>query len=223
MTIQAHVDNGYLGDGASITIYAADEDGRQIGEETFVPLTLDADERIVEDIPTVLRAAGYEIVPGTGTDTEYGYAVEVAPIESTAVYLSMPEIAERAGLAEQTVRQYRSRGRLPHPDAMIGRTPGWQVATADAWIATLPGQGARTDLRRQRVDGYDVIRVADGQSDYDPEDVGKLAIQHDGQLEAFADDLDTARAHISAATGTAVELTPAESYHGESRWTAHAI
>jgi predicted DNA-binding transcriptional regulator AlpA len=220
MTIQAHIDSGYAGE-PGISIYAVNAEDTPIGGETFLPLTLDADEAIVEDIPTVLRTAGYEIVPGTGTDTEYGYAVEVTPIETTVTYLSMPEIAARAGLAEQTVRQYRSRGRLPQPDAMIGRTPGWTEATADAWIATLPGQGARTDLRKQRVDGYDVIRVADGQSDYDPEDAGKLAIQYDGQLEAFAAELDAARAHISAATGTAIQLTPAGSYHGESRWTAH--
>lgn len=48
--------------------------------------------------------------------------------------LSMREVAERAGLAEQTVRAYRSRGQMPEPDVMIGTTPGWLADTIDAWI-----------------------------------------------------------------------------------------
>lgn len=66
--------------------------------------------------------------------------------------LSIGEVAQRAGLAESTVRVYRSRGEMPAPDAMIGRTPGWLESTADAWIAALPGQGARTDLTRARTE-----------------------------------------------------------------------
>lgn len=30
---------------------------------------------------------------------------------------------------------------------MVGRTPTWTRAQIDAWQATRPGQGARTDLR----------------------------------------------------------------------------
>jgi len=56
--------------------------------------------------------------------------------------LSMREVAERSGLAEQTIRVYRSRGTLPEPDQMIGSTPGWLEATIDPWIAALPGRGA---------------------------------------------------------------------------------
>jgi predicted DNA-binding transcriptional regulator AlpA len=61
-------------------------------------------------------------------------------------YLSMGEVAERTGLAESSVRTYRSRGGMPEPDVMVGRTPGWLPATIDEWAKTLPGRGARTDL-----------------------------------------------------------------------------
>jgi predicted DNA-binding transcriptional regulator AlpA len=63
--------------------------------------------------------------------------------------LSQQELAKRAGLAESSIRTYKTRGRLPRPDITIGGpngTPGWTEATADAWIATLPGHGHRTDL-----------------------------------------------------------------------------
>lgn len=60
--------------------------------------------------------------------------------------LSMRQVAERAGLAESSIRTYRSRGVMPAPDVTIGATPGWLPATIDPWIAALPGRGARTDL-----------------------------------------------------------------------------
>jgi len=62
------------------------------------------------------------------------------------VYLSMVEVAELCGLAEQSIRVYRSRGKLPAPDVMIGKTPGWLPETIEEYRKTLPGQGARTDL-----------------------------------------------------------------------------
>ncbi len=62
--------------------------------------------------------------------------------------LSMREVADRAGLAEATIRTYRTHNRsgFPPPDVMVGRAPGWLPATVDPWIAELPGRGARTDL-----------------------------------------------------------------------------
>jgi predicted DNA-binding transcriptional regulator AlpA len=73
------------------------------------------------------------------------HAIEVAHGQR-GVLLSMRQIAERANLAESTVRTYRSRGDLPAPDVTIGTTPGWLPSTIDPWIAALPGQGSRTDL-----------------------------------------------------------------------------
>jgi predicted DNA-binding transcriptional regulator AlpA len=60
--------------------------------------------------------------------------------------LSTAEVAETAGLAESSVRTYRTRGQLPAPDATIGNIPGWLPETIEPWAATLPGRGARTDL-----------------------------------------------------------------------------
>lgn len=65
--------------------------------------------------------------------------------------LSVKELAERAGLAESSIRTYRTRGQVPAPDVTIGGTPGWLATTVDPWIATLPGRGARTDLIEQHV------------------------------------------------------------------------
>ena len=54
-------------------------------------------------------------------------------------YLSRPEIAERIGVKPDTMNRYK----MPAPDAMIGRLPGWTVETVDAWNAARPGQGRR--------------------------------------------------------------------------------
>jgi predicted DNA-binding transcriptional regulator AlpA len=53
------------------------------------------------------------------------------------VYLSVMEVAERTGLALNTVKAYSQNTprRMPSPDAMIGRVKGWKVQTIDAWHA----------------------------------------------------------------------------------------
>jgi predicted DNA-binding transcriptional regulator AlpA len=53
------------------------------------------------------------------------------------VYLSVTQIAERTGLALNTVKAYSqdTPRRMPNPDAMIGRVKGWKVQTIDAWRA----------------------------------------------------------------------------------------
>lgn len=65
-------------------------------------------------------------------------------------YLSLSGLAEVAGIAMGTVRSYSAQGRLPEPDAYIGEGPravrGWTHQTVEQWIASRPGQGARTDL-----------------------------------------------------------------------------
>ncbi|AAN07946.1 helix-turn-helix DNA binding protein [Mycobacterium phage Avani] len=51
-------------------------------------------------------------------------------------YLSITEVAERTGLALNTVKAYSQvPGRLPEPDAIVGRVKGWLPETIDAWMA----------------------------------------------------------------------------------------
>lgn len=74
----------------------------------------------------------------------------------TVNYLSLQDVADRIGVARNTVAKYK----LPEPDVIVGSDlnarRGWSVATIDAWNARRPGRGARTDLkvaRRGKADG----------------------------------------------------------------------
>lgn len=57
------------------------------------------------------------------------------------------ELLDSAGFADVlgvklgTLHTFRSRGILPEPDAMIGKSPAWHRSTVDAWKATRPGRG----------------------------------------------------------------------------------
>lgn len=70
----------------------------------------------------------------------------------TREYLGAADFAARAGLATATIRSYIRKGLAPPADVVIttpsGPLRGWSVATIDAWLASRPGQGARTDLRK---------------------------------------------------------------------------
>jgi hypothetical protein len=61
------------------------------------------------------------------------------------------DAAARLGLAASTWRDYYADGRTPKPDGHVNdrghRRPWWRPETLDAWQATRPGQGARTDRR----------------------------------------------------------------------------
>jgi predicted DNA-binding transcriptional regulator AlpA len=48
-------------------------------------------------------------------------------------YLSITQIAERTGLARNTIKVYVQIGRLPPHDATIGRVKGWLPETIDTW------------------------------------------------------------------------------------------
>lgn len=63
--------------------------------------------------------------------------------------LTRDEAAALAGVTPQTWSEYVARGRAPKPAAYIGRTPLWSRAEVEEWLATRPGQGARTDLTRK--------------------------------------------------------------------------
>lgn len=68
----------------------------------------------------------------------------------TAEYLGTAAVAERVGLSVPTIRSYIRKGLLPDADVIIttpsGPLRGWAPETIDAWQASRPGQGARTDL-----------------------------------------------------------------------------
>lgn len=64
--------------------------------------------------------------------------------------LTSEDLAEVLGVTVGTIRSYRSRGVLPEPDEMVGRTPTWRRRTIEQWRATRPGQGARTDRAHGR-------------------------------------------------------------------------
>lgn len=57
-------------------------------------------------------------------------------VSSMVRYLTITEFAERAGLSRNTLKSYANiPGRLPEPDAIVGRVQGWLPETVDAWIA----------------------------------------------------------------------------------------
>lgn len=63
-----------------------------------------------------------------------------------ADYWAISDVAEYWGVAPQTIRTYRARGRgeLPPEDRKFGRSPAWRPQTIIRFVR--PGQGARTDL-----------------------------------------------------------------------------
>lgn len=62
------------------------------------------------------------------------------------IYLSVTDVAERTGLSLNTIKAYSQvPGRLPPPDARIGRVKGWLPKTIDGWLS------ARTRLDAVKV------------------------------------------------------------------------
>jgi hypothetical protein len=61
-------------------------------------------------------------------------------------YLSRAEVAERIGVKPDTLGRYR----LPEPDAVIGQTRGWLLATVDAWNAARPSKMDNAQAQRLR-------------------------------------------------------------------------
>lgn len=87
-----------------------------------------------------------------------------APVQ----YLSRGQLAERIGVQPDSLSKYR----LPEPDALVGRMPGWLPATVDAWNAARPGRGnwrgraaaAMPGVRPERVAHVEALarQAADG-------------------------------------------------------------
>ncbi|MDO5501049.1 MAG: hypothetical protein Q4F67_15345 [Propionibacteriaceae bacterium] len=53
-------------------------------------------------------------------------------------YLSLAGFAKEVGLDVGTIKRYNWEGRLPEPDATIGRTYGWRTETAQQWARVRP-------------------------------------------------------------------------------------
>lgn len=57
------------------------------------------------------------------------------------------EFAAAAGIRTSTLSAMVSRGQAPAPTSHVGSTPLWDQQVVMDWLASRPGQGARTDLR----------------------------------------------------------------------------
>lgn len=59
-------------------------------------------------------------------------------------YMTINQVAEHIGLSFHTVKKYQSEGRLPEPDAILGRgcaaKYGWLEETIDQWQENRPGR-----------------------------------------------------------------------------------
>lgn len=61
--------------------------------------------------------------------------------------LTVAEAAARVGIKPVTWRGYVHAGQAPQKDGEYDkRTPWWYASTVDAWNASRPGRGARTEL-----------------------------------------------------------------------------
>lgn len=50
--------------------------------------------------------------------------------------LTLPDIAQRAGVSIAAIRAHRLHGTMPEPDGQLGRTPWWWESTIDSWLPT---------------------------------------------------------------------------------------
>jgi len=48
--------------------------------------------------------------------------------------VGIKEIAQETGLKEQTLRQYRTDGKMPEPDAIKSGNPLWDINTISKWF-----------------------------------------------------------------------------------------
>lgn len=63
-----------------------------------------------------------------------------------AEFWTIKDVAAHFGIKPQTIRVYRTQGKLPKEDNRFGTSPVWRPATIVAWTIPGPGRGHRTDL-----------------------------------------------------------------------------
>ena len=54
-------------------------------------------------------------------------------------YLTTSEVAQQLGITRSTVAAYSSRGQMPEPDVVYGRTPLWKEVTISRWTKSRKG------------------------------------------------------------------------------------
>jgi predicted DNA-binding transcriptional regulator AlpA len=60
--------------------------------------------------------------------------------------LTQNDLAAAVGVKPTTIRQWRLKGKLPEPDAVIGRTPAWTEEHVEEWL----NKGYPVDGRKLR-------------------------------------------------------------------------
>jgi predicted DNA-binding transcriptional regulator AlpA len=113
-------------------------------------------------------------VDGSTRDSLYAVTLDGKPLgwvdskpsgPADSGLLLRAEAAALAGLTLDTFDSYRSRGTLPGPDQMVGRTPLWDAATIGRWLADRPGRGAGGG--RPRTGGTVDVDTTGAQADLD--------------------------------------------------------
>lgn len=55
-------------------------------------------------------------------------------------YMTTSEVAIEIGVTRSTVAAYSSRGQMPEPDVVYGRTPLWKTVTISRWTKDRKGK-----------------------------------------------------------------------------------
>lgn len=89
---------------------------------------------------------GYTLSTSDGQSAPDDDARPAGAPDPGADYWTIADVAAYWGVAPQTIRAYRSRGRgeLPEPDRVFSRSPAWKPATIIGFSRL--GQGYRSDL-----------------------------------------------------------------------------
>jgi predicted DNA-binding transcriptional regulator AlpA len=67
-----------------------------------------------------------------------------APELTAGRLLGIADVARLAGVSPATVTAYLARRRMPSPVTRVGNSPVWSRPIIRQWLASRPGQGART-------------------------------------------------------------------------------
>ena len=57
------------------------------------------------------------------------------PVSTLKYYYTQQDIAVVCMVSRETIVRWWKKGKLPTPDAMVGKRSAWLVSTIDAWVA----------------------------------------------------------------------------------------